>query len=310
MTTTPQRTLLILNPHAAGGRAGQAWRDLEPLLWTLLGELLVAVTERPEDVAVHLEEARSAGIRRVIAIGGDGTNHCLINALADLNSRHPGEPPLVYGSLPIGTGRDWARGQGIPYRTPQEAARWIARATPIATDIGQIRHGSSHVHFLNIASVGLGGDVAERVNAVRQRRPWTFLRATVSSLIQNGPLPMQITLDGVPWFDGKAYVCAVANGSTFGHGMQIAPNADVHDGAFDVVLVKGVPRLDVLLALQRVFNGTHLTHPAVEVARAREVRVSGANLPLEMDGEPLRVTDPTFTVQPGALSLLSAATPA
>jgi len=81
------KTLIILNPHAGSGRAGRLWSKIEPLLWQELGELVVAVTQRPEEIAPHLESARAAGLTRVIAIGGDGTNHSLVNELVRLNQR-------------------------------------------------------------------------------------------------------------------------------------------------------------------------------------------------------------------------------
>jgi diacylglycerol kinase (ATP) len=302
----PPRTLIVLNPHAGGGRAGRAWRDLEPLLWQQLGELVIAVTERPEEVALHLDKARAAGVERVIAIGGDGTNHALVNALAQLNARHPSAAPMVYGNLPIGTGRDWARGQGIPFTDPRTAARWIASATPRLTDIGRLTQPGGDEYFLNIASAGLGADVVARVGRVTRRRPWTFLRATVEAIVAGAIAPMQVDLDGEAWYSGRAYVCAIANGSTFGHGMRIAPDADPRDGLFDVVLVRDVPRVEVLAAFRRVFSGTHMTHRAVLHARARQVRVrADAPIGVELDGELTGGYDMTFTVHPGLLPMLA-----
>src|SRR5699024_3582932 len=119
---------------------------------------------------------------------------------------------------------------------------------PTPTDIGLLTFDGQREHFLNIASVGAGGEVATRVNRVRRRRPWTFLLSTVQTLLQHTPQRMQVMLDGVPWYDGRSYIVAVANGSTFGHGMKIAPQAEVRDGLFDVVLVEGVSRVKVLSA--------------------------------------------------------------
>src|SRR5258706_11072891 len=152
-------TLIILNPHAGSGRAGKLWTEIEPLLWKELGELVVAVTQRPEDVAEHLDKARAAGLTRVIAIGGDGTNHALINALITLNREHPEGPKMTFGNLPLGTGRDWARTLGIPFK-PADAVRWIKGAHPAPLDVGQSQIGSSSQNFLNIASVGISGVIA------------------------------------------------------------------------------------------------------------------------------------------------------
>ncbi|MEZ4670351.1 MAG: YegS/Rv2252/BmrU family lipid kinase [Anaerolineae bacterium] len=300
------KTLIILNPYAGSGRAGRAWTELEPLLWEQLGELLVAITQHPEEVAQHLDKAYAAGIRRVIAIGGDGTNFTLVNALAKLNERFPDEPPMVYGNLPIGSGRDWARYKHIPMDI-RKAARWIAQAKPQATDLGMLSEGDQQTYFLNIASAGLSGEVNQRVNNTAVRKPWTFLKATVLSILGHEPRTMQVKLDGVDWYEGKAYLVAVANGSTFGHGMRIAPNAQAHDGMFDVVLVKGASRPTILSALYRVYDASHLTHPAVRHAQARDVQVKtvGGKVGLDLDGEHASGADMHFRVRSGLLHMLS-----
>lgn len=300
----PSKTLIILNPHAGSGRAGKIWKELEPLLWDRLGELVVAITQHTEEVAQHLEQAYAAGLTRVISIGGDGTNHALVNALADLNERHPDDPKMIYGNLPIGSGRDWARAKQIPLDIHQ-AAEWIANAEPQPTDVGLLTFDGKREHFLNIASAGLSGEVDRRVNSIRVRRPWTFLQATVSSIMNHRPQDMRVKLDGQDWYEGSAYIVAVANGTTFGHGMRIAPHAQTNDGLFDVILVKGVARPVILSALYRVYNATHLTHPAVRHAQAREVQISGANIGLDLDGEHADAHEMSFSVRQGLLQMLS-----
>ena len=301
------KTLIILNPHAGAGRAGRLWQEVEPLLWENLGELIVAVTEHPHEVAQHLDKAQAIGVTRVVSIGGDGTNHALINSLVELNTRNPTGEPMIYGNLPIGTGQDWARGQGVPFNDLKAAAAWIAHALPRPTDIGKLSHERGHEYFLNIASAGISGDIATQINHERTRRPWTFLSKTVKTLLTHQPQTMEITLDGADWYEGRAYIVAIANGTTFGHGMKIAPNAEQRDGLFDVILVEGVSRLTILAALQRVYSGTHLTHPAVRAGRATEVRIRSPQgaLGLELDGEPVSASDLMFSVQPGLLKILS-----
>jgi diacylglycerol kinase (ATP) len=300
------KTLIILNPHAGGGRAGRVWKKLEPLLWSLLGELVIAVTQHPEDVAQHLDKALASGLTRVISIGGDGTNHALVNALANLNEQHPNEPSMVYGNLPIGSGRDWARSRGIPFDI-EAAARWIATAQPAPTDIGLATYNGKREHFLNIASAGLGGEVDRRVNRSSVRRPWTFLQATIEAIISHRPQPVQVMVDGEDWYEGSSYLVAVANGSTFGHGMKIAPDAASDDGLFDVVLVQGASRPTILAALWRVYNGSHLTHPCVRFRRGKQVTINSpaGSIGLDLDGEHASGQNLTFTIRPGLLHFLS-----
>jgi YegS/Rv2252/BmrU family lipid kinase len=299
-------TLIVLNPHAAGGRAGQVWLSLEPYLWQELGELVVAVTERPEEVAAHLDKARAIGITRVISVGGDGTNHALVNALIAHNERTPGLAAMVYGNLPIGTGRDWARGIGLPYNDPQAAARQIARAQLRPLDIGLVTSASSADYFLNIASVGMSSRAVEKIESVKRRRRWTFLQATIETILELPTRHVEVTLDGQPWYDGRTSLLVVANGTTFGHGLKIAPEARMDDGLLDVLVIRDVSRWTVLAALKSVFGGTHLSNPAIRYTQARVVQVDAAGgVGFEMDGEPAHGEQLTFSVKPAALQVLA-----
>lgn len=300
------KTLIILNPYAAGGKAGKLWTEVEPLLWEKLGELVVAITQRPEEVAIHLDKAYASGLTRVISIGGDGTNHALVNAIATLSEQHPDGEAIIYGILPVGTGRDWARHAGIPLDIGA-AATWIANAQPHPTDLGLITYEDTgqREYFLNIASAGLGGEVDRRVNRAKVRRPWTFLGATIAAILGYQAQPLTIQLDGVDWFEGKALVAVVANGTTFGHGMKIAPHAQTDDGLFDVVLVKNASKLETLMTLWKVYDGSHLSHPAVQFGRGRRVTISSPSaLPLDLDGEYTRAQKLTFDLRAGVLHLL------
>lgn len=303
--TPKDTTLIILNPHAAGGRAGALWKQLEPLLWERLGELLVVVTQHASEVGERLDHAYASGVRRVISIGGDGTNHALVNALIAQNQRVPEHDRMVYGSMPIGTGRDWARGIGMPIRSMKESADWIARAQPTALDIGRITENGTDEYFLNIASAGLGGAVSRIIEKKKTRRPWTFLLSTVQAILTFQPQRLTITLDGKPWYDDRVFALVVANGTTFGHGMKIAPHAVPTDGQFDVVLVRAASRLTILAALRRVYDATHLTHPAVMHARASQVTVACKdNFGMELDGESATGREVSFSVMPSAMQIL------
>jgi diacylglycerol kinase (ATP) len=147
--------------------------------------------------------------------------------------------------------------------------------------------------------------VVEKVNSLQTRHPWSFLWSAVTSILSYAPQSVQITVDGKAWYGGTAFLVAVMNGNTFGRGMQIAPNAKVDDGLLEVVLVRGVSRLEILSALWQVYAATHLTHPAVLYCQAHEVRIqSTAKMPFELDGEYMSGNDVTLRVKDGALSLL------
>lgn len=293
-------TLVIVNPSAGSGRAGRIWARLEPLAYQELGDLVVAITERPEQVTEQLALAQAGGITRVIAVGGDGTSHAIINALLQAPN-----PNMIFGQIPIGTGQDFARTLKIPAE-PDDAVRWLNRATVQPIDVGQINFDTHQHYFLNIASAGVSGEVDRRVTGVR-RYPWTFWLAAVRSFLTYQPPRVRVLLDGVVWYEGKVWLIAVANGAIFGRGMHIAPQAQVNDGLFDVVLVKDQSRLVAVQAFNTVYSGKHLLRDEVELRRGKVVEVESLDeiaLPLDLDGEPNSGKSLRFEIKPAALQML------
>ncbi len=300
-------TLVIANPHAGGGLVGRIWQRLRPVIEERLGEVSVAVTDTPEDAGARIREAADSGLSRVIAVGGDGTNNSVVRALVEVaDERGLDRIPWEFGMIPIGTGRDWARTLRMP-TGPDEVTDWLARAKPHICDVGILVSEGHSRPFLNVASAGIGGDVDARVNAVKNRRPWTFLRATLASLLQYRPQRLRVRLDGNLWYEGSAYIVAVANGRYFGHGMLIAPDAAVDDGLFDVVLVEGMPRHRIIGALPTVYRGTHLERDDVHHARASRIEIEtegGEPLGLDVDGEHAAGRSISCEIRPGFLPIL------
>lgn len=298
-------TLLIINPHAGATRGLRLWQKHEPALRRILNDPIVALTDSLDDLARCIDQAAAQGVRRVISFGGDGTNHSLINALMHYNQRHP-DDPLICGVIPAGTGRDWARGRGISLDI-EEAAHAVMQAEPRLIDIGTVSIDGRTVYFLNISSAGIANDVVIRVERATRRRPWTFAQAIVGSLLHYHPERVHITVDGEDWYQGAIYVLTVANGTTFAQGVHVAPDALVDDGLFDLVLVEGMTRLRVMIALQRLFRGTHLSHPRVHHRRGTEVRLvrtDGAVIGMDLDGEGYSGREIIYRIEPKALWML------
>jgi len=301
------RTLVIINANAGGGKAEAVFRSIEGRMAKVMGEFTVAVSNEPEEVAGHLDAAAAAGVNLVIAVGGDGTNHSVVNALA-------GRPELSisFGILPVGTGTDWARALGIP-SDPLAAVDWLAQAKPVPCDLGKaeyidVSRGGlpSRRFFLNIASAGVSGEIVARVNSLRRRTALSFLHATISTLFRYRPQRVIVECDGVRFYEGPSYLLAIANGQFFGRGMWVAPNALADDGLFDIILVEGMPRIQILLALRTVFSGKHLERKDVHSTRAAEVRVHSEDGPLglDFDGEEAQGQDLHYTVLPKAVRIL------
>src|SRR5690349_20499724 len=105
------KTLFIVNANA--GRVRPTWSKLEPRLGTWTNDFAVVMTKYAEDVIEILKQSRINGIEQIIAIGGDGTNYSIVNQLMAFREEQP-DYHITFGSIPAGTGRDFARGVGLP----------------------------------------------------------------------------------------------------------------------------------------------------------------------------------------------------
>ncbi len=292
-------TAVLINPSAGGGRAGlqwQRWRNQA----RRLAPLAEYVTDGPATAVPVVRRLVEAGCERLVVWGGDGTVHLVAGALLEMGAG----AQVVLGVVPAGTGSDLARALAVP-RRPGPALRRAFGGAPQACDAGRCEGRRASFYFVNIASAGLSGMVDEQVNAQPQRGPTAFLRATVRAIRAFRAVPAQVQVDGNPWFEGPLLLLAVANGTSFGKGMRVAPGAHPEDGVFDVVAVRPMNRARLLRELPRLYLGRHLQTQPVQHTRARQVRLlPRAELPVfDADGETYPSGEATFTVLPGALRI-------
>lgn len=298
------KTLFIVNPHA--GRVRKIWRELEPTIGNWIKDYSVVMTHFPEDVTACLAQARTTQVEHIISVGGDGTNKYMLNALMQHRQNYP-DYEVIFGSIPAGTGRDFARGAGLPLNTVEAAEYVLTQAKPRAIDIGLANFADENHYFLNVSNVGIANDVVQRVER-SSKRPWTFLLSVISALMRYQPEAVRIELDGNIWFEGKIYVAAIANGKSIAQGMLIAPDAELNDGLFDVIVGEEMPMLTLMQVVPKIYSGEHISHPKVKVGRAKQVKITnlaGQAIGLDLDGEPSDgALSMTYEIQPSAIKML------
>ncbi len=212
--------------------------------------------------------------------------------------------------VPRGTGGDFVRSFGIPARL-EDAIRVATEGRSRAIDVGRASYrswagGQSHSHFANVASVGMSGAVAKRTNEATRaplggKAAYLWSTVAVFARWRNGEIRVSVDdeIRGGPMYD-----VIVANCRFLAGGMKIAPDAEPDDGAFDVLLIGDVTKLDLIATLPRIYRGTHLPHPKAELLRGAVVTVeSDEPLPIQLDGEQPGTTPVRFDVVPAALRL-------
>jgi diacylglycerol kinase (ATP) len=302
-----ERPLVIVNPAARNGAVGRQWEGLAAKLAGLGIDAETVHTQRPGHATELVRSSLRGGPRLVVAVGGDGTVNEVVNGFFD--GGETVAPDAELAVVPIGTGRDGVRTYGISGK-PERALLLIADGATRTIDLGRATYtahagGEESRLFLNIASCGLSGAVAERANRTSKRLGGTpaFLWATIATFARWRNVPFMITIDGEQR-ELVANNTIVANGRYFGGGMHIAPDAKSDDGQLDAIVFGDVGRLDLALNMHRLYRGTILRHPKASHRLARDVRVEPARaLPIEVDGEQPGVTPVRFQVVPAALRL-------
>jgi len=291
---TSGRAIAIVNPAAGKGAGARIALHLAAELSAAgLGADVVS-TPAPGEAARLASAAVEDGYERVIAVGGDGTANEVANGLVDTD--------VALALYPIGSGNDFARALGYP-RKRSKLLSFLAEARPRRIDVGEVNGRI----FLNAAGVGIDGHVAERIVAsVRVVGPTLgyFVGALVS-IATYRPRQMRVTIDGTVR-TGKHLVVVAANGTHFGSGMHVAPNAKLDDGLLDIVVGGDLGRWASLVALAKLYRGTHIDGRTILGFRAPALDVELEEpLPMQLDGEASRAAALHVRVRPRALTVIA-----
>ena len=297
---------IIVNPASSGGKTGQRWAGIEERLRIEGAQFDVEFTHEPGHATVLAREAVAAGYRTIVSVGGDGTLNEVVNGLV-IDGR--ADPDVRLGLIPGGTGSDFGRGIGLP-RDPLESALHLLQAEPHWFDMGQVvcklAERTNTRYFINVAGLGFDGAVCDRVNRSGRVGGGTipYLTNLVVTLFTYSNKRVHWTLDGQAR-DEVLNSVIVANAHFFGGGMHISPNSKMDDGLFHVITLGDWGKLEFLMAVPRVYNGTHLTHPKVKEYIGREVTVEAdGRMFLQAEGDLFGEAPATFKILPHTLQVL------
>jgi diacylglycerol kinase (ATP) len=297
--------LLIGNPRAGNDR-GAALQAASETLRSRGFEHDTAETTAPGDATSIAREAVAAGRRFVVAVGGDGTVHEVVNGLVDADTGLAHAEDTVLGVVPGGSGSDLARTFGFD-RRPERAVLHLLGDTVNRFDLGRVELTGTDgrprkVLFANIAEAGYGGSVTALANRLPRRVGQArYGIAIIAAVARFRLVETTLTLDNSERTEPISNV-VVANAQFFGGGLNVAPRALPWDGRFNVQSWTGRP-VDVLRAGPALRKGTHTSRDDVREWNSTTVRLDGPPLVVEADGEVLGTTPARFDLLPGVLRI-------
>jgi diacylglycerol kinase (ATP) len=285
---------VVVNPTSGKGRGARAGDVVAARLRSGGAEVVEIRGSDAADAEARCRAAVAAGLDGLVAVGGDGMVHLAEQAVVETAT------PL--GIIAAGTGNDLAGALGLP-TDPWAAAEVVLAGRTRVIDAVRADVSGEVRWFGCVLGAGFDSAVNERANAMRwPRGQQRYNLAILAELRTFHALPFRLVLDGEAW-ETKAMLVAVANGTSYGGGMKVAPDALLDDGLLDVMVLGPVSKLEFLKTFPKVFKGTHVSHPAVTVRRAREVSLDAPGVTAYADGERFAPLPVTLRCVPGALAV-------
>ena len=273
---------LIINPNADIGRAWRWASDLRPIVEEY-GGADWSGTVYPTHATELARQAAEQGYEMVVAVGGDGTVHEIINGLMDF----PPERRPRLGVVPMGSGNDFAHNTGINNR-PEIAMRQVFTGELRKIDLGVIKDEHGRLEYWgNTLGIGFDATVTIRSHSLPVLRGFLmYLTAVIQTILVNYDAPrMQIKTDEEQWEEAMLMI-VLCNGQREGGGFYVAPEAANNDGWFNYAAIRKVSRPMMFRLIPEVMRGTHGRFPQVRMGKFRELQlISEDPLHVHIDGE-------------------------
>ena len=267
------------------------------------------MTERPGHGRELARAAILTGTELVVAVGGDGTLGEVVDGYLSVPASARTGASIT--TLPAGSGCDFSRHMGVP-RDPEAwaAAMAVGRRKHLDAALASFRTFDGTLrsrHFLNVAALGLAGDVA--VGVEKRGKPLggtlTYLLEGLLAIAGARAKRMKLVVDGRVEAPAEYHLVAAANTSTIGGGMKLAPEADAQDGLLDLLTVGALSRMELLRLMPSIYAGGHVGAPGIVLRRARRIEIyADEPLALNLDGDLDGVTPAVFEALPKAISFL------
>jgi diacylglycerol kinase (ATP) len=292
-------TLVIVNPVSGGGRALLAEPHVRSFLAAQGRNVQFVHSRSSEDVRALAAKGAESGYRYIVALGGDGAFHHVVEGVMGTQA--------VAGFFPAGGGNDIARDLGIP-ADPVRAAAAFLKSTPRAVDVVRVRFRDGRVaHFIGAGGMGLDAQAAHLANTRFKSWPGVtrYLAGALVTFFCERPFELRAEMDDTRW-TGRALFAAVANATSYGSGVRIAPDAKMDDGWLNVVLVGEMNWMRLFQAIPIVLGSGDLRMEEVKRYRCRRgVLEADREAMVHGDGEALGEAPAEFEVVPGAVRVMA-----
>ncbi|HHH50282.1 MAG TPA: diacylglycerol kinase family lipid kinase [Saprospiraceae bacterium] len=300
--------LIIGNPTAAKGKVSLLLPTIKILLKKNQINYELQLSTRKRQATDLVIAGIKKGFRKIIGIGGDGTNNEIINGIV-LQKNIPSNE-IIYTLLSVGTGNDWVKTHGIPTK-PDLFFQQLKTGEICYQDIGQADFYKNGIpqkrYFANIAGMAYDAFVvkliSEQSSSFSNKMIYTIylLKCLYKYSLQKAQVIYNHKI-----VEDYFYSINIAIGRYAGGGLLISPHAIPDDGKLAISLFRNISKINVLLNYYRFFNGTIGKHPKIDLCKTNVVKVVSKDkqpVLLELDGELVGETPVEFKLIKNALKV-------
>lgn len=288
--------MVIVNPKAGNGRGLQDWPVISNLMYRSGLRFTCLFTEHKYHAMELAVKAINDGYRNIVAVGGDGTVHEVVNGI--FIQKEVPATDISLAVIPAGTGNGWIRMHGIS-RTYSEAVKSLVHKRTVLQDVARVSYYETKVlhtrYMANVAGLGYDAAVNLKYNRLKDEGKygkWLYLRSAFNIFAKYSPVKFRIVADGKEFYNGMVFSGALEIGK--------------HEGLIDLSIIRKVSKLRIFSNFKRLCTGELYSAPEVMHTQCRRIEVGSFPESLvQTDGEAVGTTPVVFELVPRALKVVT-----
>lgn len=302
-----EKWFAVVNPSSANGSTRDKWPIFRQKILKAGIEVEYAYTADKGNGIDLTRQAINRGYKKIIAVGGDGTVNEVVNGLlADDKSLAEGLELAIFAH---GTGSDFVR-VCHPRNNIDFFIDSLKGNRSLQSDVGKVTYKNDRGekesrYFINAANLGIGAEVVNRVNNRSKAlgSKLTYFAGTIATIFNNKNILVSLKLENKS-LEGVFCGLILCNGQYIGGGMHIAPQAEIDDGLFDIIVIKDISKLKLFYRFPTIYQGKHIDLPEIALYRCQSVSLQTADSTiLEADGEILGFSPSEFRILSRCLAI-------
>jgi YegS/Rv2252/BmrU family lipid kinase len=275
---------IIANPTSGNGNFSKNWKDIEQFLIAKNIKYSYAFTQFSKHEIELVQTAIQQGFRNFITVGGDGTLHHVVNGI--MTQRYVKSSDITIGVIPLGTGNDWIKTYNIPLNI-EKSIEIIQQKNIILQDIGVLETEDKTItYFNNVAGLGYDGFIVNKLKKLKPFGSLSYLIAGTYGLFFYKKSVFKVHFNDTE-VETNCLMTILGICKYSGNGMQFTKDVNPTDGFLDITIAKNITLVDLLLNINRLYNGKIVNHKKVDTYKTKEISITPKHYKtfIQADGE-------------------------